>query len=46
MVLRAVIPPLAELFGEQRPKFIPPVSNGFMTDIDASLMQQILYILK
>ena len=34
--------PLADIGGEQRSEPVPPEANGFVTDVDAALEQQIL----
>jgi len=37
---------LANFFDEEWAKFIPPITNCFVADVDASLMAQIFYISK
>jgi len=41
-----VLPFLAYFFGEDRAKPVPPIENGFMTDVDPMLVEQIFYIAK
>ena len=41
-----VLPFLAYFFGEDRAKPVPLIANGFMTDVDPMLVEQIFYIPK
>ena len=41
-----VLPFLAFFFGEDRAKPVPLIANGFMTDVDPMLVEQIFYIAK
>jgi hypothetical protein len=41
-----VHPFLAYFFGEDRAKPVPPIANGFVTNIDAAFMEQVFYIAK
>lgn len=35
---------MTDLGGEHRTKTVPPKPDGFMTDIDPALVEQVLYI--
>jgi hypothetical protein len=42
----SITPSAADLSGKHRARYVPPKPDGFVTDVDASLMQQIYDIAK
>ena len=43
---RTLYPALSDLSGEHRPEAMPPISDGFMADINAPFVEQIFHIAK